>query len=262
MNYFDNEENILEWFRSTFEQHVLFPIENKECIDLFLSLSDEKQYHEWINSSGKGDSPPDFYNPKTNMMMEVMRVDDHGHIVGNGNYINPVNQRESEIQRELRESGFLDMFPNVKSVIVNAVTDLPEKEDHNYGFYLENFKRTVQKHIKSIPLYRKNHPGYKVVFFVLDESCGYVIADNEEAVEREFKRGEMFYCYPYICFMDKRFVEVFKGTDIDYLVWYTPFKHFESDMPELPTVCIYDVKKMDLFEYENYPENLIVSTEE
>ena len=41
MNYFDNEENILEWLRNTFEQQVLFPIENAECIELYLSLSDE-----------------------------------------------------------------------------------------------------------------------------------------------------------------------------------------------------------------------------
>lgn len=84
MNYFDDEENILEWFRNTFEQQVLFPIENDECIELYLSLSDEQKLPDWINSSGKGDPPPDFYNSKINMMMDVMRVDDHGHIVGKG----------------------------------------------------------------------------------------------------------------------------------------------------------------------------------
>ena len=33
--------------------------------------------------------------------------------------------------------------------------------------------------------------------------------------EIEVKR-EMFYCYPYIYFEDKRFVEIFIGTDIDF----------------------------------------------
>ena len=72
-----------------------------------------------------------------------------------------------QIQRELRDSGFLNMFPNVQSVSINAVTDLPEREDHNYQFYIENFKRTIEKHIRSIPLYRKNHPNYKIVFLSL-----------------------------------------------------------------------------------------------
>lgn len=262
MNYFDNEENILEWFRNTFEQQVLFPIENAECTELYLSLSDERKFLDWINSSGKGDPPPDFYNPKINMMMDVMRVDDHGHIVGKGKYINPVNQRESQIQRELRESGFLDMFPNVQSVFVNAVTDLSEREDHNYQFYVDNFKRTLEKHIRSIPLYRKNHPNYKVVFFVFDESCGYVVADSIEQAKKGVSQGEMFCCYPYICFMDKRFVDVFIGTDIDYVIWFSPYKHFDSDMPELPTVCVYDVKNMNLSECIDYPEDLMMSTEE
>ena len=72
----------------------------------------------------------------------------------------------------------------------------------------------------------------------------------------------MFYCYPYICFMDKRLVKVFIGTDIDYVIWFSPYKHFDSDMPELPTVCIYDVKNMNLSECIDYPEELIMSTEE
>lgn len=92
------------------ENRFYGPIENEECVELFLSLSDDQKFSDWINSSGKGDPPPDFYNPKINMMMDVMRVDDHGHVVGKGKYINPVNQRESQIQRELRDSGFWICF--------------------------------------------------------------------------------------------------------------------------------------------------------
>lgn len=73
--------------------------------------------------------------------------------------------------------------------------------------------------------------------------------------------GEQFYCYPYLHFVDRKFVEVFYNTDIDYLIWYSPFKHFDSDMPELPIVCIYDIKEIQLNELEEYPEDLIISTE-
>lgn len=261
MNYFDNELNILEWFRNVPEQQVLFPIENQECIDLYLSLSSNERFSEWVNNSGKADPPPDFYNPKTNLMMDVMRIDDHGHIDSKGKYINPVNQRESVIQKELRSSGLLDAFPNVQSIFVNTVTDLPAHEDHNYNYYLENFSRTVKKHIQSIPLYQKNHQEYETVFFVFDESGGYVLAENEQQVLKGVKEGEAFYCSPYLHFADKRFAEIMIGTDIDYLIWYSPFKHFESDMPDLPTVCVYDVKKINLADFEDYPQNLIVSTE-
>ena len=261
MNYFDNELNIMEWFRYVLEQHVWFPVENEQCVNLYLSLSSNENFAEWINSSGKADPPPDFYNPQTKMMMDVMRIDDHGHTDSRGRFVNPVNQRESAIQKELRTSGFLDAFPNVQSIFVNAVTDLSEHEDHNYGFYLENFIRTVEKHIKSIPLYQKNHPGYKTVFFVFDESCGYVLAEDESQVQNGIKEGEAFFCSPYLHFADKRFVEIIIGSGIDYFIWFSPFKHFDSDMPELPSVCVYDVSQINLADFEEYPQNLIMSTE-
>jgi hypothetical protein len=56
-------------------------------------------------------------------------------------------------------------------------------------------------------------------------------------------------------------VETIIGTDIDYLVWFSPFKHFDSDMPELPTVCVYDVKQIQLIDFEEYPQKQIMSTE-
>ena len=46
-----------------------------------------------------------------------------------------------------------------------------------------------------------------------------------------------------------------------YLVWYSPFKHFNLDLPELPVVCVYDVKQIRLSELEEFPENFIISTE-
>ena len=75
MNYFNDEKNILEWFRETYEQDVFFPVYSEVCEELYILLKNDEKYADWINSSGKGDPPPDFYNPKTNMMMEVMRVE-------------------------------------------------------------------------------------------------------------------------------------------------------------------------------------------
>ena len=260
VNYFDNEKSILEWFRNDIGHELYIPVNGEDCKKIYTSLVNNKEFSEWIDSSGKSDPPPDFYNPKAKMMMDIMRVDDHGHINEDGKYINPVNQQESKIQRELR-SGVMKSFPNIE-IFVNAVTDLPGKEDHNYDFYLENFKRTIAKHIRSIPLYTANHPDYQTIFFVFDESSGYVVAADEETASRGVRQGERFLGSPYVPFVDKRFAEVFLGTDIDYLIWYTPFNDFETDMPLLPNVCIYDVKNLSIDSFEDYPKSLIMSTEE
>lgn len=141
--------------------------------EIFASIHDPEEWKLWSDSSGKSDPPPDFYNDKLKLMMDVMRIDDHAFESKNGKIVNPTNQRESVIQKQIRKSGLLDSFPNVKNVIVTAVTDLPTDEDHNYKFYYSNFERVLMKHNNQIDLYGKNHPGYKTIFLVLDESSAY-----------------------------------------------------------------------------------------
>lgn len=262
MNYFDDENRIIEHFRSTQTyEAALFP-QSPEVISIYEAIHDTGKWKTWHNSSGKSDPPPDFYSDEYGLMMDVMRVDDHTRINNKGKVCNPTNQRESQLQKELKNSGVLDLFPNVDVPIVNATTDLPTIEDHNYHFYYTAFERTVKKHIESIPLYRKNHPGYKVVFFVFDESSGYVQVDDPNYSKMEHKEGEVHKARLFVHFLDKRFLDIFQGSDIDYLIWFSPFKHFTSNIPfDLPTVCVYDVKNYNYEDAQEYPEDLIVSAE-
>ena len=39
----------------------------------------------------------------------------------------------------------------------------------------------------------------------------------------------------------------FIGMDTDFVACYLSFRYIDLDMPELPRVCIYDVKNMNLF---------------
>ena len=50
------------------------------CIKIDKSLTGIISRKKWINSSGKNDPPPDFYNDKKKLMMDVMRIDDHAYI--------------------------------------------------------------------------------------------------------------------------------------------------------------------------------------
>ncbi|MBO5349248.1 MAG: hypothetical protein J6A89_05475 [Clostridia bacterium] len=45
-------------------------------------------------------------------------------------------------------------------------------------------------------------------------------------------------------FLDKSFINILKESEVDYLIWYSPYKHYtglNEDM--LPTTCVYEVKK-------------------
>ena len=121
--------------------------------------------------------------------------------------------------------------------MVNAVTDLPSCEDHNYLFYYENFKRTVEKHISKIPLYRQNHPDKKLIFFVFDESTAYLRVDDKELAQRGPIPLEKFWGVPQCFFADTRFMEVFRETDIDFLIWFAPYKMIHGRKRESLRSC-------------------------
>ena len=245
----DKEIDFIEDFRMIPSEQIAM-IGNEEEIDKIIDII--KISDNWIDSSGKDQLPPDFYNDKDKIMMEVMRVDDHGY-KKHGKIINPTYRKENQIRKELEEKGFDKLFPNVK-LIANVDTGLPTKEDHNYGYYYNNFERTIENHCEKIKNYRENHVGYKLVFFIHDESTAYIDAESTDGIGA--------YGRPHVFFFDKRFVECFMKKDIDYLIWMTPYKRYQynSDELPLPMATVYDLKHID-HELIEYDEKRMVSSE-
>ena len=242
MNFFDDESKIIEFLQHVKLNKILLSNDTITVREMFDSIHNEEEWKLWCDSSGKSDPPPDFYNDKLKLMMDVMRVDDHAFGNANGKIVNPTNQRECMIQKELRKSGLLDSFPNVKNIIVTAVTDLPTDDDHNYKFYYSNFERVLMKHNNQIDLYGKNHPGYKTIFLVLDESSAYF--EMESKMDNGLTKGQSHYC-----FFDNIFVNVLRKLKADYLIWYAPFKYYAvpqgEERPDLPEVCVVDIRNID-----------------
>lgn len=241
MNFFDDELKIVEWMQGVKLNRVMLLNDIVAVKEIFTSIHDKEKWKGWCNSSGKSDPPPDFYNDKLHLMMDVMRVDDHAFENKNGKIVNLTNQRESEIQKEIRKSKILDNFPNVGNIIVIATTDLPTDEDHNYIYYHSNFERVLMKHNKQIDLYEKNHPGYKMIFLVLDESSAYYEVGS--IMNNGVIKGYLHYW-----FYDNTFINTLKKLRVDYLIWYTPFKYYETpsgkEKLDLPEVCVFDIKNI------------------
>lgn len=257
MNYFDNENNIIDFFQG-WSENTAYPVTGTFGLEnIFKSIHDVNKWKKWVCSSKKFDPPSDYYSTEYKLMMEVMRVDDHAHIK-RGKLINPVNERESMIQHGIRSAN-----PTANKVMVNAVTDLPTYEDHNFIYYCSNFKRTLEKHIKNIPLYRNNHPGFKLIFFVLDESTDYCMIRDKDKVKCGVLPGERLFGQMHQFYLDKRFINVFKSADIDYLIWFTPFKMTDSDrgIIDEPHISVYGIKDINEEILMDYSEDYMISTE-
>lgn len=259
MGIFDKETEIIEFFQTLVSpsEVALFP-ENDETEQVFLSIYDEERWKKWTDTSGKNDPPPDFYSDEFGLMMDVMRVDDHGFISDKGKTVNPTLTREREVTRELQEKGILAQFSGAKLHLL-VDTKLPTEEDHNYRFYRDNFVRTVEAHKKKIHRYKENHPKCKVVFFVCDESSAYM--EPLQKIENPI-RGQLNCGRVHVFFNDSAFIKVIKDSDIDYLVWFAPYKKidFLGKGLELPKVVVYNIQELPQEQLE-YNEDCMMSVE-
>lgn len=218
----DKEIDLIEDFKMTYPEEILIMSEDKNNeIEKIIELV--KNIDKWIDSSGKDKVPPDFYN------------------------------EENKIRKELEEKGFDQLFPNAK-IIATVDTGLPTEEDHNYIYYYKNFERTIKHHCERIVNYRNNHKGYKLIFFIYDESTAYIEAESSNNI---VAFGKMHFH-----FLDKRFVKCFINDDIDYIIWMTPYKRYAyvKDDMQPPMVTIYSKNKLvhELFEYD---EKKMISAE-
>lgn len=244
MNRYDKEERIIEDFQSIGSKHVaLFPINLKNIV-LYNSIHSEKKWKNWVDTSAKNEMPPDFYNEKLKFMMDVMRIDDHAYINKKGRVINRHNERESKIMEEIINKN--ELFRTIAekgNLFITPDSGLRGYDDHNYDFYISNFKRVVEKHITKIEKYKKNHPGFKTIFFILDESSPY--AKCFEKI-KNIKAGECMRAQPHFWWFDSNMLDVVIKSDIDFVIWMAPYKHFKSRPKlNLPWIAIYDIKKLN-----------------
>lgn len=263
MLFGDSEIDIINYLQNLDNSEICFPVESSEAIEILDTIHSKEKWANWRDSSGNSDPPPDFYSDEYRLMIDVMRVNDHEQKGKKGKLYNPSMARERQMFKELEDSGILKQFPNAK-VYLNGDTQLPTHEDHNYDLYLKCFRRVISKHIDSIPLYKENHPGYKVIFLVFDESSAYFEAENIIDRKKPLYKGERISGRPHLFFVDDDFLSIFANKGIDYLFWYTPYKLFESMTPpfELPTLCVYDLS-VKPFPYETikYNSNRMSSVE-
>lgn len=256
MKLFDSEASILQYFRDTYRADATACFPESDEVESIVNATLNESI--WVDASSKTNTPPDFYSDSSGLMMEVMRVNESER---KKNY-NPVMQREREIYHELKQSGLLDLLPNDKTIIINAKTDLTTDEHHCYEFYQRHFSRILNNHIKQIPKYRKNHPGKKLIFFVLDESEHYFETTTSKELILPNQGLEVNNVRPHCFFLDDAFVKTFITADIDYLIWFTPWKTMkaiQTNAPELPQTCVYDITNFSFETVEYDPEYIITA---
>lgn len=256
---FDNELKIINYFRDMCHPALGLP-QNEMNLDILNSLYDPIRWKDWADNSAKDKLPPDFINANKKLMMEVMRIDDHA---SNKGKTNAVKSKENTMLRELKERGILDRVSRDATVKIIADSGLTTNEDHNFNRYFENFKRVVLKHANKVENYKSNYYGYKLIFFIFDESSGnyFEIPNNIQKVDVMYNMK--FHGKIHLFWLDEMFVEIVKKSNADYLIWYKPYSAFETIdgmVDGLPKVVIYDLANMRV-ESIKYDSTRMISSE-
>lgn len=241
---YDNENTIISDFQRFKKSDIEFLPFSIKTLKIYNSIHNKKKWQKWTDSSGKNDLPPDYYNEKEKIMMDVMRVDDHAYVDDKGNVINHHNKRESEIINDLikHNSNFCELAKQ-GNIFINPDSGLRGEQDHNYAYYINNFKIVVSNHIKKIEKYKRNHKGYKIIFFIVDESSPYI---KEIKDKRPDNVDTPFFAHPHQWCFDKNMVDIIIDSEIDYAIWMTPYKHFDTiEKIKIPMATIIDVKKIN-----------------
>ena len=257
MLMFDNEATVIEMLKDVPKRNIALFGSVVYCAKLYLRLTCSFKKH-WIDSSRKSDPPPDFYDPKHKLMMEVMRIDDHAFTDKKGHVHNEALRHEGELYRRF----FKDIDREDLRIFIIPDTQLSSKDDHNFARYIANFERVFKKHEDKIDLYKTNHPGFKTIFFIFDESSAYRQAPNKKVLKNA-KEGQVGIGMPHLFCYDKRFVDIIKESKVDYVVWFAPWKLDRSvvgNVP-LPKCAIYEVKKIKESKLLNYNHECMISTE-
>lgn len=242
MNYFDDEARIIEYLQMAELPKVHFLNFTLPLVRFFISLHSSKHFCNWVNSSSKSAVPPDFYSDKYKVMLEVMRFDDYE--VGSNSPNALESQFYKRIERQFTEHGKRLEKDQYKFLLM---PDYSKVSENNLALYYENFRRVVEKHARKTGEYREAHPGYELGFLLCDESPAYI-----EAVEKQEKippEGVPIKGRYYEAPKDKRFIDVLLETDVDFIIWMTPYK----EMPGNPKQFLIETYLLDVNKAKRKP---------
>lgn len=92
----------------------------------------------------------------------------------------------------------------------------------------------------------------KTIFFVFDESSQYMQVSKKISTPRV---GTSVMAMPHLWWTDAEFISSVTNSDIDFVIWFTPYKHCEMydqdrKLVTMPVVTIIDTKQIiDTFKY-------------
>ena len=259
LDKFNDEKTLLNKIRNTYFDYphsIFFLTHNKNEPTILKQLLKRKYITSWKDSSGKDAPPPDFYSKKFKLMADIMQVNDSER----SKKKNIQRAADTESYNSLIQSGILDKFPNIEQIeIINTCPEITTNHHHKYSWYVKSFNRIVKNHKDSIALYKKNHPGYDIIFIIYDESEPYSQLPSCLVNLSNIQVGDELLGELHYPFLDKNIMDVFVDSDIDYVVWYMNNKTIQCvdtngnyQQKQLPKIVVFKPSELHTVQFQEY----------
>lgn len=257
MNRYDDEDEIINDFQ-------LMPISSIKFVNFsfglllyFTSIYFPKLFKKWKNNT---ETRPDYYNDTHKYMMEVMRFDDYKPGKDSQNALETKQQKEIESVYR-KHTGISTKDAEIKIIVIPHPAHKPKD---GIKLMFENFSNTYLKHSSKTEKYRELFPGYKLGFFLCDESAAYI--ETKYKIEDPHPGDQTGPFRVYENAFDKVYQEVLLQADIDYLIWFKPYCDISNLIikgPKTKQIYLIDIKKARKYGLKNYGWNYdnIVSAE-
>lgn len=260
MRTFDNESFIFQYYRIISKNKIKCFGRFFHCLRIKLLTHSKIFSKTWKDSSSKNDLPPDFYNKKHRIVMEIMRMDDCVDNIDGKRVRNSFEKTNLFMKKHAGK----DYKKTLNGDLI-FIPDTRNSKEFNFQGYVNNFERVILKHSNKVEEYQKNYPKCKTtVFLVCDESNNYVQVYNNEDLKKENERDvELEKFLPHMAYCDKKFIEIIKNCKADYLIWLFRYKSMCVNGKEIlqPRVCIYDIKHLKI-KGRTYNHNMMLKVKE
>jgi len=233
---------------------------SKEDIHYVTGSNFEKELYQkilcdwgnWTVNNSSQSPPPDYFSNKHSIMFDVFRINDSEKKKG----YNPLIDEERRIEKEFIKRMNI---PSNKQIVSFIVADLNKPYDEIYTFvqYKNHANRVTKQHINKINKCKELHQGFKIGYLICDESDLYVerlfyIGDKKGKSPRLslFKKVH----FP---FYDRNFMAQLIENDVDFVIWYTPYKFRTNKKLSFTKIHIIDLKEYNEDYYINYNEDML-----
>lgn len=198
----------------------------------------------FVDNSGHGCEPPDYFSDKANIMFDVMRVNDSEKTKHNNPVFRAMASDVRLVSEYIHDS-------DCAYVLSDLETDDPRCYDdfHKFSYYKRHVNRVIGEHLSKLNIWENNHSQISRLGFVVCDECEVYLHVNERGFVDDYYRP----------WLDVDVMRPLIDSDLEFAVWFYPYMT-KSAMDDIshgiyPSVIMVDLRNIVRWHLRKYVDD-------